>query len=323
MKRRDFIQRASLAGASLTVAPWLLQSCSTNQSQGGSKAASDTAANQAPPAEMFFDISLAEWSLHKALFDKKLTNLEFPALAKNEFGINAVEYVNQFFKDKAKDQAYLTDLKTRCDDLGVASVLIMIDGEGPLGSTDEKERQTAIENHYKWVEAAQFLGCHSIRVNARGNGTEEEVAAAAVKGLASLSTFAKDYDINVIVENHGGYSSNGAWMSNVIKTVNLPNCGMLPDFGNFMIDRKEGISYDRYKGMEELMPYAKGVSAKSHDFNKEGDEVEIDYRKMLQIVKDAGYTGYIGIEYEGRKMDEYAGIKATKALLEKIGAEMG
>ncbi|MEL6846457.1 MAG: TIM barrel protein, partial [Bacteroidota bacterium] len=179
------------------------------------------------PAELFFDISLAEWSLHKTLFEGKITNLDFPAIAKNEFGIDAVEYVNQFFKDKAQDKAYLQDLKVRADDNGVKSLLIMIDGEGGLGATNDKERTQAIENHYKWVEAAQFLGCHSIRVNAYGQATAEEVHKAAVDALGRLATFAKDFEINVIVENHGGYSSNGDWMSTVMKEVNMENCGML------------------------------------------------------------------------------------------------
>ncbi|MEL7533252.1 MAG: sugar phosphate isomerase/epimerase family protein [Bacteroidota bacterium] len=277
----------------------------------------------ADAASMFFSISLAEWSLHKTLFEGKITNLDFPAIAKNEFGIDGVEYVNQFFKDKAEDKAYLLDLKTRADDNGVKSLLIMIDGEGGLGAVDDGERTTAIENHYKWVEAAQFLGCHSIRVNAYGQAGADEVSAAAVDALGRLATFAKDYNINVIVENHGGYSSNGDWMSNVIKSVNMPNCGMLPDFGNFIIDRETGESYDRYRGVEQFMPYAKGVSAKSHNFDANGDETKTDYRKMLKIVKDAGYKGYIGIEYEGSDLDEYAGIHATKDLLMKVGKELG
>ena len=116
--------------------------------------------------EPLFKISLAEWSLHKTIFGKKLDNLDFAKTAKEEFGIDAVEYVNQFFKDKAKDEAYLTDLKKRAADHGVKSLLIMIDGEGALGDKDEAKRTKAVENHYKWVEAAKFLGCHSIRVNA-------------------------------------------------------------------------------------------------------------------------------------------------------------
>jgi len=276
------------------------------------------------PANTFFKISLAEWSLHKTLQAGKLTNMEFPAKAKNDFGIEAVEYVNQFFKDKAKNRSYLQELKQRTRDLGVKNVLIMIDEEGSLGSINEKERKTAVENHYKWVEAAKYLGCHSIRVNAAGKGTAEEVSDAAVKGLSSLTQFANDFDIGVIVENHGGYSSNGQWLSNVIQKVDLPGCGTLPDFGNFCISREEGNcikEYDRYIGTKELMPFAKGVSAKSGSFNDDGIETRIDYYKIMKIVKDAGYRGYVGIEYSG-DMPEDKGIKATKKLLEKVGNEI-
>ena len=273
-------------------------------------------------AAPFFKISLAQWSLHKTLFNKKLDNLDFAMKTKNDFGISAVEYVNQFFKDKAKDKTYLGEMKKRASDHGVTSLLIMIDGEGYLGSTDENKRKEAVEKHYKWVEAANFLGCHSIRVNAAGKGSAKDVASAAVDGLGSLSEFAKDFNINVIVENHGGYSSDGTWLAKVISKVGMPTCGTLPDFGNFCIKRKGGQceeEYDRYKGTEELMPFAKGVSAKSHEFDENGNEVHTDFMKMMKIVKNAGYTGYVGIEYEGRKMSEVDGIMATKKLLEQVG----
>lgn len=274
--------------------------------------------------ELWFKISLAEWSLHQALFGGKMTNMDFPSVAKNTYGINAIEYVNQFFKDKAKDTNYLSELKKRCDDLEVKSVLIMCDGEGDLGDEDTQKRNIAVENHYKWADAAKFLGCHSIRVNARGNGTAEEVSKRATEGLRKLSEYAISMNIGVIVENHGGYSSDGKWLSNVIQNVGLPNCGTLPDFGNFCIkhDPKDWKicyeSYDKYKGTEELMPFAKGVSAKSYEFNADGDCIETDYKKMLSIVKKAGYTGHIGIEFEG-SLSEEEGIKKTKALLQKYG----
>ncbi len=259
-----------------------------------------------------FDISLAEWSLHRTIRQGKMTNLDFPKVSKETFGINAIEYVNQFFKDKARDKAYLADLKKRCDDLGVKSVLIMIDGEGHLGEAEADKRQRVIDNHKKWVEAAKFLGCHSIRVNAHGNGkTDEEKAANTVKGLGGLATFAKDHEIAVIVENHGGLSSNGKWLSGVLGKVGMDNCGSLPDFGNFG-------GYDRYLGIKELMPFAKGVSAKSHDFDQDGNETRTDYVKALKLVLDAGYRGFVGVEFEGGKLSEEDGIMATKKLLEKV-----
>jgi sugar phosphate isomerase/epimerase len=276
-------------------------------------------------ADLFFKISLAEWSLHRTLFAGKLTNMEFPAKAKNDFGINAVEYVNQFFKDKASDEAYLKELKSRTADLGVKNVLIMIDAEGHLADEDDAKRAKSIENHYKWVEAAKFLGCHSIRVNAYATSKDpEEGKAAAVDGLSRLTEFAEPFGIGIIVENHGGFSSNGVWLSDVMKQVNKPGCGTLPDFGNFCIQRgPDGCAeeYDRYKGVKELMPFAKGVSAKSGEFDADGNCVETDYYKMLKIVKNAGYKGYIGIE-SGSPTDEEKAIRLTKALMEKVGASL-
>jgi len=278
--------------------------------------------------KLFFEISLAQWSLHKTLFEKKMDNLDFAAKARKDFGIGVVEYVNQFFKDKAQDTNYLNEMLKRCSDNDVKNHLIMIDGEGDIGHKVEAERIKAVENHYKWVDAAKHLGCATIRVNAAGEGTAEEIAKTAADGLSRLGEYAEKVGINVIVENHGGYSSNGAWLAGVMKAVNKPNVGTLPDFGNFCIKREPGNwrncleAYDRYQGTTELMPFAKGVSAKSHDFDAQGNETETDYKKMLQIVKAAGFTGYIGIEYEGEVLSEDEGIRKTKALLEKVGMEL-
>jgi L-ribulose-5-phosphate 3-epimerase len=271
--------------------------------------------------EPLFKISLAEWSLNKSLFgrtDWKITNLDFAKVAKEEFGIEAIEYVNQFFKDKAKDKDYLAELKKRADDLGVKQLLIMCDGEGALGDADEKKRQTAVENHYKWVEAAKYLGCHSIRVNAQSGGTYDEQIERAADGLRKLSEFGDQHGINVIVENHGGNSSDGEWLAKVMKKADHKRCGTLPDFGNFNIGGGKP-PYDRYKGVDELMPFAKAVSAKSHDFDSDGNETKTDYQKMLEIVvKKHNYHGYCGIEYEGSRLPEKEGIMATKKLLEKV-----
>ncbi len=267
-----------------------------------------------------FAISLAEWSLNRTLFAGKLDNLDFAKTAKNDFAIDAVEYVNQFFKDKATDQKYLSEMKKRASDLGVKNVLIMIDNEGALGDADETKRKQAVENHYKWVEAAKFLGCHSIRVNAQSQGSYEEQLARAADGLRRLTEFGASREINVIVENHGGLSSNGAWLASVIQKVNHPRCGTLPDFGNFNLGN--GKQYDLYQGVKELMPFAKGVSAKSGSFDEQGNETRIDYRRMMKIVLDAGYRGYVGIEYSGNVLSEHDGIRATKKLLERVRNEM-
>ena len=303
--RRSFIKQAAGAAAGLALMPAAFANLSTKT--------------------MFFDISLAEWSLHKALFAKKITNLDFPGIARKEFGISIVEYVNQFFKDKAQDKTYLNDLLTRCKDNGITNHLIMIDGEGNLGASDAAERTKVVENHRRWVECAKYLGCKTIRVNAAGQGTAGEVQKAAIEGLSRLGEFAKTMTINVIVENHGGYSSNGQWLSEVMKRVNMKNVGTLPDFGNFCVRQADGggggcaEEYDRYKGTSELMPFAKGVSAKTFDFDAEGNDTLIDYVKMMKIVKDSGFRGIAGIEYEGETTDEYEGVRKTKALLERVG----
>jgi L-ribulose-5-phosphate 3-epimerase len=263
-----------------------------------------------------FKISLAEWSLHRTLQSGKIDHLDFCKVAKNDFGLDAVEYVNSFFFDNAQDQSYLKEMKQRADDLGVKSLLIMCDNEGSLGDPDPIARTKAVENHYKWIDAGKYLGCHSIRVNAQSEGEYDEQMKLAADGLSRLTEYGANNNINVIVENHGGLSSNGKWLATLMEKVDHPRVGTLPDFGNFRIQDEEW--YDRYKGVEELMPYAKAVSAKSHDFDSHGNEINTDYYKMMNIVLDAGYNGYVGIEYEGSKLDEMAGIQATKDLLVKV-----
>tara|TARA_Y100000588_G_scaffold90283_1_gene97101 strand:- start:2795 stop:3679 length:885 start_codon:yes stop_codon:yes gene_type:complete len=263
-----------------------------------------------------FKISLAEWSLHRALQSKKIDHLDFISLTKTEFGLDAVEYVNSFFFDKAQDQKYLSEMNTRANDHDVKSLLIMCDNEGNLGDPDKNKRNQAVENHYKWAEAAKFLGCHSIRVNARSEGSWDDQVELAADGLRKLTEFGDSIGINTIVENHGGLSSNGKWLAAVMEKVDHPRVGTLPDFGNFRIQGDEW--YERYKGMAELMPYAKAVSAKSHEFDANGDETGSDFYRMIDIVLDAGYNGYVGIEYEGSVHSEMEGIRLTNELLRKI-----
>jgi sugar phosphate isomerase/epimerase len=264
----------------------------------------------------FFEISLAEWSFHKALFAKKMTNLEFPMKAKKDYGINIVEYVSPFFDKKESDQTYLKELLTTTKGEGIQNHLIMIDGEGMLGDLDEKARQQAVEKHHKWVAAAKYLGCKSIRVNAAGNGSADEVKTAVVDGLGRLAEYGKQHKINIIVENHGGYSSDGSWLASVMKQVNNPYCGTLPDFGNFRISKDQ--EYDRYQGVKDLLPYAKGISAKSLNFDASGNEDTIDFDRMFKIISDGKWSGIVGIEYEGSKLSEEEGIRKTVELLRRI-----
>ena len=307
MKRRDFLIKSILAG-SVVSNPII-------------------AYHKQDP---FFEIGLAQWSLNKSLKSGKIDNLDFARIAREKFDIGIVEYVNQFFINKAKDKKYLSEMLNISNDNGIVNNLIMIDSEGNLGDTNNRRRNKAINNHKKWIEAAKFLGCSHIRVNAAGDGSEQEVSKNASESLAALGEFSVDYDINVIVENHGGYSSNAKWLVEVIKNAGLKNVGTLPDFGNFCIrSTPKDLSdwgattsgcaeeYDRYLGVEELLPYALSVSAKSNDFDSDGNCIETDFSRMVNIIKNSDYRGYISIEYEGSNYSEEEGIRLTKSLLER------
>ncbi len=328
MNRKTFLNKLALTtigGTAMLSAPFALA--------GYSKARND----------LFFKISLAQWSLHKTYFGDSIKDgfanfgqalqnnpgdllrgtenpLYFAKYTREKFDIDAIEYVNTFYFDKAENQQYLNELKNVADNEGVSSVLIMCDAEGALGDQNPDAQRQAVENHYKWVNMAKFLGCHSIRVNASSQGSYEEQMERSAEGLRSLSEYAASEDINIIVENHGGLSSNGEWLVDTIRMVDLPNCGTLPDFGNFRISEDE--YYDNYKGTEEMMEFAFGVSAKTNIFDENGNEAVLDYERLLTIVKNAGYDGYIGIEFEGDEMSEDDGIMATKALLQRVGASV-
>lgn len=304
--RREFLKQAAVVTAGIAVT--------------GSCRAVVAGEPDRPP----YRISLAQWSLNK-LFKAKggdLDNLEFAEIARKEFALDAIEYSSQMFQDKAADRKYLREMKKRQQDAGVKALLIMVDHEGQLGDPDATARKQAVENHYKWAEAAKFLGCHSVRVNAASAGSWDEQLKYAADGLRRLTEFGAKLGLNTIVENHGGLSSNGKWLAAVIKKADHPRSGTLPDFGNFVIDRKTGEEYDRYQGVRELMPFAKAVSAKSNEFDKDGNEVHTDYRKMMQIVVDAGYHGCAGIEFGGDKHSKFEGVRLTKALLERVRKEI-
>ena len=268
-----------------------------------------------------FRISLAQWSLHRTIRSGQLDHLDFARSARQDYGLEAIEYVNTFFMDKARDPAYLAQMNQRAADHGVYQHLIMCDAEGRLGDPDDAARRTAVQNHHKWIDAARTLGCVTIRVNAASEGTWDEQSRLAADGLRSLCEYGEQIGINVIVENHGGLSSNGKWLAEVMRRVDHPRCGTLPDFGNFNVG--DGEVYDKYLGVTELMPFAKAVSAKSHDFDEAGNETDKDYRRLIRIVMDAGFRSWIGIEYEGNRLSEQEGILRTKALLERVRSEVG
>lgn len=332
MKRRNFIRNSSHAGIALS----LLGTYACKQEKK-SISDSETPASETEEAKPFFKLSLAQWSMHRMIRDGGTDPYTFANKARR-WGFSGLEYVSQLYDKELEPSNYseeaMNAFVTRCNseaaENGLENVLIMVDGQGDLATSDAAERKAAAENHFKWVDAAAAMGCHAIRVNLAGSSVEEEWVPNSVDGLTQLATYAQTKNINVLVENHGGLSSNAALLASVMKQVGMDNCGTLPDFGNFCIKRNDPDAgapgcaemYDIYQGVEELMPYAKAVSAKSHDFTPDGREAEIDFTRMLKIVKDAGYTGYIGVEYEGNVLSEIAGIIATKDLLLKAAGEL-
>ncbi len=272
-------------------------------------------------------ISLAQWSLNRAFFSKTLDPINFASIAKNNYGISAVEYVNQFYVDYASDEKFWNQMAKRATDSEVQSLIMMVDEKEKLGDSNANTRKTAIESHYKWVNAAKILGCHSIRVNAFGDGGLDELEASLVDSLSILTEYAAKEKVHVILENHGLHTSNADFMTGLIKAVNNPYLGTLPDFGNWCLNAEWGSTqktknctnvYPPEEGIAKFLPYAKGVSAKSYSFDADGFDLVIDYPKLLQLVKDADFNGHIGIEFEGENMSEPEGIKMTKALIENV-----
>ena len=323
--RRDFIKKAALGAAGLGLAATLPEYLYAGINK-----------------DMFFKLAISQFSFASQFWTKQLDPLEFAAKSK-ELGISGLDYCSMFFADKAKDQQFLGELKKRAADNGSYNLRIMIDGEGVLGDLNDTTRLKAVENHYKWMDAAAIIGCPMIRVNVEGEGAPADVAKAAVDSLGKLIEYGRKQNVDVIVENHVGISCNAGWLAGVMKQVNSKHCGTLADFGNFCINRTKPETndiagymktkcideYDRYKGIEELMPYAKGVHAKSHVFDTNGDDTETDFYKMFKIIKNSGFNGWVSIEYEGglfkmytkdsKYLDDYAGVTATKKLVEKAG----
>lgn len=333
MNRRKFVNRTAKTGLALTFLG--VHACKENKKEGKIDATEEVV--EKSMTEPFFKLSLAQWSINKMIRNDGVDPYTFAEKAAG-WGFTGLEYVSQLYNAELEAanfseeamQNFVDKCNAEAKKHGLENVLIMIDRQGDLAASDEKERKEAVENHHKWVDAAAAMGCHSIRVNLNGVQEPENWVAASVDGLSQLATYAKDKNINIIVENHGGLSSNAAMLASVMTKVNMDNCGTLPDFGNFCIKRESGDyyeskcieEYDKYKGVEELMPHAKAVSAKAYDFDENGDELKIDFARILKLVKDAGYTGYIGVEYEGENLSEEDGILATKNLLIKEGTAL-
>ena len=313
MKRKEFIKLASTGALGISSLGYL--SCESQK-------------------EIFFKLSLAQWSLNKAIRGGEMSPYLFAEKSKN-LGFTGLEYVNQLYDDVMKSEDKSSSIKNfilkynqLASDNGMDNVLIMIDEEGDLAGENEEQRLKSIDNHKLWIDTAAEMNCTSVRLNLYGSKDIETWKALSIDSLSKLGEHAKGTGLNVIVENHGRITSNIPELMNAINGVNMDNVGTLPDFGNFcMADEGYGsvfdgtceTVYDFYKGVEEMMPKAFAVSAKSNDFDGNGDEKTIDYMKMLKIVKSFGYTGYIGVEYEGKRLSEVEGIKATRDLLIKVG----
>ena len=333
MNRRSLAQNSIFS--LLVMVLFAFTSCKQNEKKESSDeaVAEETTMEEVKPE---IKISLAQWSIHKMIFEDDVDPYTFAEKA-SKWGFDGLEYVSAlYYKEleaaKFSEEAmnhWVEKSKAQSEKYGLENLLIMVDGQGDIASVDADARKAAVENHYKWVDAAAALGCHSIRVNLNGTQDPVEWVPASVDGLTQLATYAKDKGINIIVENHGGPSSNAEMLVEVMEKVGMDNVGTLPDFGNFCIKREAGDyysskcleEYDRYKGVKEMMPYAKGVSGKSYDFDAEGNETTIDFARMMKIVEDAGYSGYVDVEYEGNELSEEEGILATKKLLERLLAE--
>lgn len=286
---------------------------------------------QSVTAHSTIRLSLAEWSLHRAIEKGDLDHLDFSRIAQEVYGFDTVEYVSGLFGSSSlqpaaslRSHGYLQQLLRNSSNAGISNHLLMIDHEGPLAAADTTARLRAVDAHRKWLDAAAFLGCRHVRVNLHGEGTRQQKFDASVDSLLRLAQLAGPLGLNVLVENHGNESSDASWLVAVMQRVGLPTVGTLPDFGNFCLTHAWGTTqepcaeaYDRYLGVEQLMPFAKAVSAKSYDFDENGLQPMIDYQRLVNTVTLAGFTGYIGVEFEGFTQDEPSGIRKTRALLEK------
>ncbi|MDC7998697.1 sugar phosphate isomerase/epimerase family protein [Gilvibacter sediminis] len=323
----------------LLLTAFTLGSCKSDKAEKAAENQTETAAETTTEkaSDPFFKLSLAQWSIHRMILEDGMDPFDFAVYARDN-GFAGLEYVSQLYNSAMEEydtkdeaiKAITQRLKAESEEAGMENLIIMIDGEGDLSVNDEAARDQAVENHKRWVDAAAELGCHSIRINLFGSLNDEEWKANSIDGLSKLGAYAQTKGVNVLVENHGWQSSNAPLLMEVINAVGMDNCGTLPDFGNFCVKRKDGAKWgeceeeypDIYEGVQLMMPAAKAVSAKSYDFDEEGNETKIDYAKMLRIVKEAGYTGYIGVEYEGNNLSEQEGIEATRDLLIELGSSM-
>ncbi|MCG3126830.1 MAG: hypothetical protein CHACPFDD_01685 [Phycisphaerae bacterium] len=314
LTRRDALRQTALAAATLA-APAAALAAPAASLLPTAAAGAFAGPQSGGERKAAFDISLAAWSVNRMFYSGRLKQIDMPELARKQCDLAGLELVNSFFP--SPQYRYCQDLSKRATDHGVRILLIMCDGEGDLSAADKAQRAQAVRNHRKWVDVAAALGCHSIRCNSGGEAKNADSIKRCAEACAALVEYARADKINIIIENHGGLSADPGSMLEVIKQVNDPLFGTLPDFGNFP---KE---VDRYEAVRAWMPHARAVSAKCHEFDDKGEETATDYHKMMRIVVEAGYHGFVGIEYEGKSDDEIAGVLTCKRLLERCRQELG
>jgi L-ribulose-5-phosphate 3-epimerase len=290
--------------------------------------ATAAAAALAAPRPTKDDISLAAWSLNQSFFKaKRWKNVDLPRICREQFDIGGLEFVNQFFENPMR--GHLNELKKNGNAHGVQFVLIMVDGEGDMSAADKKERLQAAVAHRKWVDIAHYLGCHAIRCNMGGPRkdwqNDKDIVSRAAESFNHLLEYARGADLNVVIENHGGASSNADVVVSLMKAVNNPNFGTLPDFGNV------NAGDDHADVIRKIVPWAKGISVKAM-WAADGTHPRFDIEKLIGICKDAGYQGFWGIESSygrsGARQDdnlshdqlwnnEVKGVQLTKAVIER------
>lgn len=267
--------------------------------------------------------SLAQWSINRDLFSGEMSTIDF-VYAAGEMGFEGVEYVNQFFIDKAEDFEFLDSLNAAAEEAGVKNLMIQLDHTGNLCASDETERNKAVETAKKWVDAAKYLNAPAVRVNAHGDGSADEMKTQCMDGIGRLAEYANTQGIQVLIENHGGVSSRGDWLADLVSSLSDKEVGSLADFHNWCYETVDGglwgecrNEYDYYKGFAELIGSAKGVSVKAMHFDSTGNEPNLNFHKFFKIMKEGGYDGYLGVEYEGNDLPSREGILKTKALAAK------
>ncbi len=285
ISRRNFIEKSLVAGAAAAITPSVI----------GSELFGST------PRLIKDDISLAQWALVDEVKSGKWKTLDFAKIARNDFGLNGIEFVNTLFE--VTTEGYLKKLRKNADDNGVTMVLIMVDDEGDgCGATKEERNQFAI-NHRKWIDAAAYLGCKSIRTNCRGpeNADKAEALKWAAESYNMLLEYAVPAKISVLIENHGGVSNDADWMVSLMKEVDNLYFGTYPDW------RRPADNFDNVDYLKKMLPFAGGMSYR----NQPTEELTA---KMIKLAKDSGYRGWYGIESSGRE-EIKKGIELLKKYL--------